>query len=104
VRFRNAKIEQLRACLRQHHVRRFQIAMHDPVTMGMRERGRDVDSDQERLIQRHWWSMLEAGGQTLPFDVLHHQEIGVTLAADVVQGADVRMRELRDQPRFALEA
>jgi hypothetical protein len=36
-------------------------------------------------------------------DQLHHEVIGITRAADVVQHADVRMVERRDGPRLALE-
>ena len=39
-----------------------------------------------------------------PSRVLHHQEVGVSLPADVEQRADVRMVQPGDGLRFALEA
>ena len=39
---RQAEVEELRARRRQHHVARLQIAMHDPLTVRMIERARDL--------------------------------------------------------------
>jgi len=42
--------------------------------------------------------------ERFPFEVLHDDERGAVLVADVVQGADVRMIELRGRAGFAVEA
>src|SRR5262245_22108460 len=41
--------------------------------------------------------------QRLPFPQLDHQEVDLALAPHVVEGADVRMIEVGDGARFALE-
>jgi hypothetical protein len=48
-------------------------------------------------------SMMLAG-QRLAFQVLHHEEGGAALVADVEERADVRVIELRNGLRFAVEA
>src|SRR5262249_475784 len=45
----------------------------------------------------------EAIGERLALEVLHDQVVGLAFAADVVERADVRVRELRDRLGFALE-
>ena len=42
-------------------------------------------------------------GQRLPFEVLHDEEVDLVLAPDVVQRADVRVRERGNRPGFAGE-
>ena len=46
----------------------------------------------------------EALGERLALEQLHHQVVGVALAADVVERADVRVVERRDRAGLALEA
>jgi hypothetical protein len=48
--------------------------------------------------------MPELLRERLALDQLHHQIVGLTLAADVVERADVRVVEARDRARLALEA
>lgn len=45
-----------------------------------------------------------ACGERLALEVLDHQVGHVVLESDVVNGADVRMRQLRDGARFAIES
>ena len=47
--------------------------------------------------------LLQPIGQRLAFQVLHHEERRAVVLADVVERADVRMIELRDRARFAVE-
>ena len=42
-------------------------------------------------------------GKGLSFEVLHDEKVDAVLVSDVVEGADVRMLERGDGPRFALE-
>ena len=49
-----------------------------------------------------------AGGQQFAqgfaFDQFEHQKIATFMVADVMQGADIRMSELGDRPRFVFQA
>jgi hypothetical protein len=42
--------------------------------------------------------------ERLALEEFHHDEVDVVLASDIVQGADVLVRQRRDGPRLALEA
>jgi hypothetical protein len=93
-----AEVQQLRARLGDHHVRRFQIAMHDARFVRFVERFGDLDSVTQDLIERQR-TFRRFVGERLAFEQLHDQEA----VADVVERTDVRMAELRDRLRFALE-
>ena len=56
----------------------------------------------QRLVERQR-SLREPVGQRPTVEILHDQEGRALLLADVVQRADVRMRELRDRAGFAIE-
>ena len=43
-------------------------------------------------------------GERLALEMLHDEKIGLAIAADVVQRADVRVTQRRDCPRLTLEA
>src|SRR2546428_12418526 len=66
------------------------------------ERVGNLHSVAERLPERER-ALLHAVRQRLAFQELHDQIVGLPLAADVVQGADVRVGELRDRFRLPLE-
>ncbi len=48
--------------------------------------------------------LAQAVRQRLALEVLHDEVLGLAFAVDVVERADVRMRDLRDRLRLALEA
>ena len=105
--FREPEIEQLGAALRQHDVAGLQIAMDDARAVRLVQRARDlnrVSSAPGSSGQARACSRLQPIGQRLAFEILHHQEVDTVLLADVVQRADVRMVQLRDGARFAIEA
>ncbi len=81
--------------------------MHDARAMSAIERVRDRDSDFEGFVERQR-PALETLGERLALQVLHDQVVDlaalVRLGADVVQRADVGMRERRDGLRLAVEA
>jgi hypothetical protein len=54
------------------------------------------------LVERER-TFLQAIGRRLPFQTLHHQEVGAVLVPDVVECADVRMVERCDGSGFTLE-
>ncbi len=88
---RQAEIEHLRIPIAaNHHVLGFQVAMDDAGGVRCRQRAADLQRDVERF--RH---VDPARGkpfaQRLPVDVFRGDEMHVSLAADVVNGQDVRM-------------
>src|SRR5262245_30511476 len=73
------------------------------MTVRLLERIGDLDSAAQRLIDRKR-TLRQPLRERLAVEELHHEVFGPVLAADVVDGADVRVRELRDRTRFPLEA
>ena len=76
--------------------------MHDSMRVGFVERTGDLDSDPQRFIEQQR-SPVQAVGEGLTFEVLHHQKIHPILRADIVQRANVRMVQRGDRVRFALQ-
>jgi len=102
-RLRQPEVEQLHARLRHHDVRRLEVAMNDPLAMGLVQRIGDLDPEAQNLGERQW-AFAQAFSESLAFEVLHHQVIDAVLAADIVESADVRMRERGDRARFAFKS
>ena len=75
--------------------------MDDAGAMRALERRRDLDCGLERLINQR--APREPVGQGLAIEVLHDEKRRALVLAHVVQGADMRMRELRDRTGFAIE-
>ena len=63
---------------------------------------RNLDGALQRLIERQR-AVLQPFGQRLAVEILHDEEVDAVLAAHVIQGADVRVIELRDRVRLAIE-
>ena len=61
-------------------------------------------ADAERLVQRQRRRVASRVGQRLALEKLHDEKRRAVVLADVVERADVRMLELRERARFALEA
>ena len=78
--------------------------MHDAELVGVGDRLRHVMRDVERLVERQRTYAIDAIGERLALDELHHEEIETVLVADVVQHADVGVVEPRDGDGLALEA
>ena len=57
--------------------------MHDALAVRFVQSIRDLDSDLQHLLD---WErpLLQPLGQSLAFQVLHHQEVNAVLVADVV--------------------
>ena len=62
----------------------------------------DLDAVLERLVEREL-APRETGGEGLPVQILHDEEIDAVLLPDVEQRADVRVRQRRDGAGLALE-
>ncbi len=97
-----AEVEELRSGLRQHDVPRLQISMDDAGTMGFVERVCDLHGVPQREVEGKCAS-AESIRERLAFQIPHDQEVDAIVMTDVMERADVRMIEVRDGARFALE-
>ena len=77
--------------------------MDDPLPVRLLQRVRDLGSQAQGLIEGDR-PLRDAVRERLALEELHDQVFGRTFPADVVERADVRMRELGDRPRLAFEA
>ena len=77
--------------------------MDDAFAVSGLESRRNAGGAAQRFAQRHRASE-EALLQRLAFDELENQERSVLSLDNVEERADVGMVDLRDEPRFALEA
>ncbi len=77
--------------------------MDDARPMRLVQRVGDLDGVTEALVE---WQLTPAKprSQGLAFEIRHDEECRAGLVADIVERADVRMIELRERPRVALEA
>ena len=73
-----------------------------PRLVGRVERFRDLNRILERLRDRQG-AFPETFGQRLPFQRTPSRDSRCRPVADVVERADMRMIQLRDEPRLALE-
>jgi hypothetical protein len=99
---RQAEVEELHSGLRQHHVAGLQVPVHDPLPVRLVQRVGDLDPEAQRLLRRER-AFQEPVRQRFSFQVLHDEVLDAVLIPDVVERADVRMRERRDRLRFPLE-
>jgi hypothetical protein len=99
-----AEIEQLHASLaRDEDVLRFQVAVDDAFLVGCGQPLGHLHGELDRLACGKR-AVLEPLAQRLPFEELHDGVRGGAVPPEVVDGKDVRMRELGDRARLALEA
>ncbi len=87
-----AKVEQRRPGLREDYVPGLQITVDDPGFVGSGKCVGDVDAVLEGLVEREL-ATREPGGERLPIQVLHDEEVGPVLMANVEQRTDVRVRQ-----------
>jgi hypothetical protein len=93
---RETEVEQLGARRRRHHVPRLQIAMDDAPSMCGLECISDFHAEAEDLGERQYAS-FQTCRQGLALEQFKHQILGLVLAADIVQAADVRVVEGRNR-------
>ena len=101
--FASPKSSSFAPALREHHVARLQVPVDDALPVGGGQGVGDLGRHGQRLLERQR-SLLEAVGERLAREVLHHQEGRTVVLADVVERADVRVVQAGDGLRFALEA
>ncbi len=86
-----------------HHVVRLQIAMqHARVVRGGHARAQ-LPRDLERLVRRQPPDATQQRRQILSIDELHREELESVDVADVMDAADVRMRDLPRDARFGMK-
>jgi hypothetical protein len=71
---------------------------------GLAASARRLDSAGDTRTRPSTLPSRESIGQRFALEVLHDDEVGAAVAADVVQHADVRMLQACDRLRLALEA
>ncbi len=101
--FGKAEIQELHSRLRHHDVAGLQVPVHDPLPVRLVESVGDLEAVTQNQLGRKRASG-EPRRERLAFEVLHDDVVGFALAADVVQGADVRVGDRRDRLRLPLEA
>ena len=87
----------------EHDVRRLEIAMDDAALVRGGESGADLPRDLERAIFREAADAAEQRREILAVHVLHRQERVAVDLADVVDAADVRVRDLPRHPHFGVQ-
>ena len=83
-------------------VGRLDVAVHDAAAVRRIQRIGDLDAQLHNPLRRQRL-VFDAVLQRGPFQQLHGDEVLVALAANVVDGANVRVVEGGRGPRFALE-
>ena len=86
-----------------HHIRGFEIAVHDAPLVRRGEAGADLPGDLERAILRKATYSPEQRREIFAVHVLHRQERVALDFIDVVHPADVRMRHLPRHPHLRVE-
>ncbi len=100
--FGQAEVEKLDSRLRDHRIGRLQVAVDDPLAVRRLEGRGDLGSEPQCLIEGQQPSG-EAFCKGLPLEQFHHEVLDAVLIPDIVERADVRMRELRDRLGLPLE-
>ena len=90
---RHAEVGDHRVLPRDQHIVRLDVAMHDPVSMGVSEGVGDVGEDADRLAHRELALAAELSAQRLALDERHRVVEQVPGGRGRQQGNDVRVLE-----------
>ena len=102
LQFRQAKVEKLHAVACQHDVAGLDISVHHAVSMRVVKRIGDPDGGTQGEGKRQR-AILEPPREGVALDILHDEEDRRTVLTDVVQCADIRMRDACDDASFVAE-
>ncbi|HEV7428635.1 MAG TPA: hypothetical protein VGQ46_19945 [Thermoanaerobaculia bacterium] len=86
-----------------HDVGRLEIAMQDPFRVRGGEAGGKSARDLDGLVMREPADALEQARKVFAVDLLHGHEMRAVPFADVVDAADVGMRDLPPEADFLVE-
>jgi hypothetical protein len=100
---REAEVQHFGASRCEHHIGGFEITVRQTCAMGGVKSIRDLPGNAHDILKRKR-AANQSVGQRLASQILHHQELNVVLLADIMQSANVWVRETRDRTRFAPEA
>jgi hypothetical protein len=89
--------------LDQHHVRRLEISVHDADRVRRLEPRDDLLEDRPRLAELHPSAALETSREGLAVEQLHGQEAPLAVADEIVDAADVAVRDLLGEPDLVTE-
>ena len=88
----------------QHDVLGLDVAMHDAVLVGERQRIGDVKEDPDDVVDRQRRRAFEASPKRLALDQRHDEEDRISGLARIEHRDDVRMLELSGEGDFPEEA
>ena len=88
---------------RDEHVLRLQVTMHDTARVRRVERASDLTGVIDGLAARECHAAQRVA-QRMALEQFHHRVGHAVVAAEIVNGEDVGVRERSDRVRFALEA
>ena len=102
---REPEVRDLRAAAAvDHDVGRLQVSMQHALVVRRREPGAELARDLDRLVLRKPPDAPQERRQVLAVDVLHREEVPSLDLADVVDAADVRMRDAARVAHLGVEA
>jgi hypothetical protein len=87
-----------------HDVLRLEVAVDDADPVGFLEAFADLAGDAHGLAHGQGADAVNEALEVFPGHVLHGDEVGLALAAEVVHPADVPVRDRSGQPQLAAEA
>ena len=88
----------------EHDVCGLQVAMQQSVIVRGGESGADLVRGFQSLVRRHAANAAQQRSQVLAVDVLHGEEVLALDLADVVNAADIRMRNLTRVSHFGVKS
>src|SRR4029077_9791487 len=88
----------------EHDIGWLDVAMHDAASFSCCQGARRVLHHFECHSERHWAVATDLGFERFAFDQLHDIKTFAGLFAVVTDARDIRMTDLRGQPRFTQEA
>ncbi len=104
-RARDAEVSHFESAIRRDdHVVRFYVAVDEPGAMGVTNAGAGLHDERNRFFNSESSALAEDGFEVFAGQILHDNEQLPRVVAKVVNGDDVRVREVCRGARFHFEA